>query len=73
MKQRRINLFMSIYKTVYTVYTYQYTWTVTYKDFILSKIAGLQPTTLLKNVLFHICFQGSFNFFRNSFVRKFFE
>ena len=54
-----------MYKTVYIVYTYQYTWKVTVKDFILSKIADLQLTTSLKNVLFR--------FFRNSFVRNFFE
>ena len=42
-----------MYKTVYTKYTYQYTWKVTVKDFIFSKIAGLQLTTFLKNVLFN--------------------
>ena len=56
---------MCIYKTIYIVYTYQYTWKVTVKDFFFSKIAGLQLTTFLQNVLFQ--------FFRNLFVKKFFE
>ena len=64
---------MRMYQTLYNVYTYQYTWKVTVKDFILSKIAGLQLTTLLKNVLFDKHFSRTLQFLRNSFVRKFFE
>ena len=43
---------MCIYKTVYTVYTSQYTWKVTDKDIILSKTAGLQLTAVLKKCAF---------------------
>ena len=42
---------MCMYKTVYTVYTYQYTWKVTVKDFLLSK-----------KCFFKGIFQGNFNF-----------
>ena len=62
-----------MYKIVYTVYTYQHTWKVTVKDFILSKTAGLQLTTLLKSVIFDKHFSRKLQFFRNSLVRKFFE
>ena len=61
---------MCMYKTVYTVYTCRYTWKLTVKDFILSKIAGLQLTSLPKNVLFHRYFSRKFQFFRKSFVKK---
>ena len=55
---------MCMYKTVYTVYTHQYTQKVTVKDFILSKIAGLQLKTLLKMRFFKGIFQGNFNFLK---------
>ena len=41
-----------MYKTVYALYTYQYTWKVTVKDFIIGTIAGLQLKTLLKMCFF---------------------
>ena len=55
-----------MYKTIYTVYTHQYTQKVTVKDFILSKIAGLQLKTLLKNAFFQRYFSRKFQFFKNS-------
>ena len=56
---------MCMYKTVYTVYTCRYTWKLTVKDFILSKIAGLQLTSLPKMCFFTGIFQGNFNFLEN--------
>ena len=50
-----------MYKTVYTVYAYQYTWKVTVKDFIISKITGLQLKALLKMCFFTGFFRGNFN------------
>ena len=41
-----------MYKTVYALYTYQYTWKVTVKDFIIGTAAGLQLKTLLKMCFF---------------------
>ena len=61
---------MCICKTIYTEYTYQYTWKVTDQDFILSI---LQLKALLKNLLFHRYFSRKFQFLRNPFVRKLFE
>ena len=52
---------MCMYKTVYTVYAYQYTWKVTVKDFIISKITGLQLKVLLKIYFFTDIFRGNFN------------
>ena len=64
---------MCMYKTVYTVYAYQYTWKVTVKDFIISKITGLQLKALLKMCFFTGFFRGNFNLletpsYRNSLI-----
>ena len=48
----------------------QYPWKVTVKDFILSKIAILQPAALLKNELFHRYFS---KIFRNAIITNTFE